>query len=92
MWKPPNKTGSATTTEASARPVGAKRPPMAGRALAVGFGPTARTRKRCRMTEAMASAKWGADQKTHRVSPVLWKRSRVTSAMASANWGYARAF
>ena len=42
LWERCSKTGSVTMTEARARPVGAKAPAARRRALAVGFGPTAR--------------------------------------------------
>ncbi len=67
-----DQTVSAYDREARARPVGAKHPPPAGRALAGGFGPPAQTRKRCRMTEAMASA----------IPPSLPRQTRYTPPMA----------
>ena len=56
---------SAADREARARPVGAKRPPPGGRALAGGFGPPAQTRKGFNMTSAMASVIVAISGKKH---------------------------
>ena len=62
--------GSALSTEASARPAGAKRPPPAGRALAGGLWATGTHGDADRMTKAMALVR----ATFHSVTPMLRAR------------------